>query len=147
MFLIKVKLLLKVDVYLYANEAWASVAGEVLFDVLVCSFAIKVHVFFQLQGCHSNPSLVSLSVKVEEKEKGLFQEEIDSFVFVSYQRKEQKCQRFLAKTHNLNIFFFSVGLLLTSNFNQSFFWQPFSNEFVHQQAFLTMSLLPGTFTP
>lgn len=47
------------SVYLYADEAWSCVAGEEVFDVLICSFAVKVHVFFERQCCHSNSSLVS----------------------------------------------------------------------------------------
>lgn len=53
------KLIQQDFVYLYANEAWSCIAGEVIFDMLICSFAIKVHVFFQLQGCHSDSSLMS----------------------------------------------------------------------------------------
>lgn len=45
--------------YLYANEARPGVAGEGGFDMLICGLDVKVHVFFQFHGCHSNSSLVS----------------------------------------------------------------------------------------
>lgn len=45
--------------YLYANEAWPRVAGEVVFDMLIYGPAVKIHVFFQFHSRHSNSSLVS----------------------------------------------------------------------------------------
>lgn len=46
------------QVYLNANEARSCVAGQVVFHMVIHGIAIKVHVFFQLQRCHSNSSLV-----------------------------------------------------------------------------------------